>query len=504
MNNNPLKEWLFKIAVDLIENYPNRKIELNKEEISQLNRIILNDEKISKYQWKYDPNSNPYEVPSEQLIVQPRNLLEDYYIINFLKKLNQFSLKNNIATGLSYDEKFISFFNKQYNILYEMLISSHFHYKLLIPVYGLIIDQKIEEIRFDSNHLFRNIEAVENPYLDTFGIRDFKEPSNFWPKFWRKPPKISLEIDFIIPKRIKDDLIYNGFFPPAPYFRAVKREFPIFLEKLNSIFDFFICYSDNKFIHDVITFGDSFYIILPPFSAMENSIIQSTMDRFPFPFRILILNKDQDIIIWKTKWLKFYSSFYDRLYTEKSANENYRALKWVLEVIRIVHRLHNLSLKAFILVAAFEGILYSEAHKKKLETYNNIAKEAKEGKKGPCAKVFIELSEYYNKYWQFMFTRSYPLDIILESFETKKDLFDFIICAFNIRNNIAHPEKIQNPGIMPISITPHDDYASNEDLITNQIIACFPIFLRFIVKIWLKEGIRSIGEWHEFINNNII
>ena len=88
MNNNPLKEWLFKITVDLIESYPNRKIELNKEKISQLNRIILNDEKTSKYQWKYDPNSNPYEVPSEQLIVQPRNLLEDYYIINFLKKLN--------------------------------------------------------------------------------------------------------------------------------------------------------------------------------------------------------------------------------------------------------------------------------------------------------------------------------------------------------------------------------------------------------------------------------
>jgi len=340
--NKDLKEKMFEIAINFIKDNQIERDLFNQSIGNDLISLIQRDQKISQYQWIYNTN-NTKELS--------RNILEDYYLSNFFKTLKIYSISKQLKNDIRKNQGFITYFEKEYDKLYEVMTLPEFNYLLLIPVYGLIIDKDMKEIIFDSEHCFNNIQNVENPYYKKYGIRNYKDPPDFWAHYWGKSPKVSLEIKISIPKRLKGSPIYNGFLPPAPYITNHYQNFSIFLEKIKSIFDFFICFSDDKYIHDVLTFGENFFTVLPAFSTIDNNITQSLMNEFPYPFRILLLNDDQNLKSWKIKWQKYYTNFYKNYYTEKSLTENYRVLKRVLEVIRIVSKINYNYLKLFLLVS---------------------------------------------------------------------------------------------------------------------------------------------------------
>jgi len=139
-----------------------------------------------------------------------------------------------------------------------------------------------------------------------------------------------------------------------------------------------------------------------------------------------------------------------------------------------------------------EGLLYKEEIGIKLGY-------GKYNKKDPIADIFVAISEDQGNFWQHIFQIKYPLSLPLNSFSTKNDLREFIICAFNYRNNIAHPEKkiptkIKPSYLQPISLQSTEEYTLNL-LITDN----FPLFLIFLIRTWINEKCKNIDDWYKYL-----
>lgn len=369
-----IKDYLFQVSVEFIKNDNVRENLFSLAIGKEIMDLIESNIEISKYQWIYIPNEDD----------PPRNLLQDYYIINFLKELNQFVLIHSIKDEFENDKKFSEHFDKQFNLLEsKILLSSTFDYKILVPTFQLLLmDDSILEIELDQNHRIKNIRNEDSPYKKEYGINDFKGIPLFWENYWGEPPTVSFEIKFSFLKRSSSDPPYNTFIPPAPI-NSARNICPIF-EKIKSIFDFFFCFNDSIYHSNVFTFGDTYYIILPPFSqnSFENFYHQYTNNEFPKPYRLFILKDQNEIKYWIDQWKDKYNEFYKNYFTDMIGLEAFRMFKRALDVLRIVNKIEYVELRNFLLISTFEGILYLKKIAVDKLNYN------KSNKKGPVSDCY--------------------------------------------------------------------------------------------------------------------
>ena len=483
-----IKETLLKVTIESIQN---RKIEENLFS-TNTGKILRNEiesiNNISKYQWNYRLNQ----------IDSPRDLLEDFFLKNFIFNMYNF-VSQNIKKNFEKNPLFLNYYNKQYDILEaEILFSPTYDYTILIPTFNFIMDDNLLQLELDSNHIITNITREEDIYQNKYGIIDFKKIPRNWEKYWNNPPYASFEIKFSLPKRKNSEPPYVGFIPPAP-FNSIRFINPVF-EKVKSIFDFFYCFKRDLFSSSIFTFGDSYYVFLPPFSSsyFEDYLRSYTNGEFPDPYRIFVLKKPEDIKYWKNKWNAKYNKFYNNYFTATTGSEGFRMFKRVLDVLRVINKIEYIDLRNFLLISSFEGILYSEhiaADKLKYPKYN---------KKGPLSEIFIKLSEEIREFWQKIFVSKYPMNKPLSSFETKDDLKKFIISAFNYRNNIAHPEKVKKIKIQPSYLKPSNPLISEEERLEFLINQYFTYFLLFLMRIWINKEFKSITQWHDYLKSLFI
>lgn len=109
-----IKDYLFQVSVEFIKNDNIRENLFSLAIGKEIMDLIESNIEISKYQWIYIPNEDD----------PPRNLLQDYYIINFLKELNQFVLIHSIKDEFENDKKFFEHFDKQFNLLESKILLS--------------------------------------------------------------------------------------------------------------------------------------------------------------------------------------------------------------------------------------------------------------------------------------------------------------------------------------------------------------------------------------------
>ncbi len=476
---NKIWEFFIKECKKNITDW-NKKLITHQVDFDFLDEISSNS-MISKFQWEYESNGL-------------HNLLNHYYIPSFLLKIWYHAQK------LKVDEKTIdnsqalkNFFDKQFTILEnEILLSDKLEYHLYIPSFRIHFPDNSKEFIFDSNHKVVDISHEETPY----GINEFKEIPMSWNRRWDVIPNASFEVRFYIKKRAAmEDPYDNKWHPIMP--SDTYSNYNIFIEKLRSIFEFFLCYSQDYDL-SYLTFSDKFYIKQPPFSDPFNKCqIYFAQSEFPtakFPMYFSDMKMDW-IQIWKNKYDWFYTTFYEK----DPITTNNMIFRYSLEVLRTLSHVSIERVKNLLLISAFEGLLLSNDEKEKKKIIKRSKAPKGTGNKGPAAKVFIKLSEKEKIFWQPLFQGKYPLNTPLTKFKTENDLYEFIVSAFNYRNNIAHANIGKKLTLEPTYLKPSKSKAPDEFIIDSIISQYFPHFIIFIIRTWLKYNKTSSQDWINFI-----
>ena len=442
---------------------------------------ISSDSVLSKYQWQYESNGL-------------HNLLDHYYMPSFLLKIWDHARKLNVDEKTIEDSQALKdFFDEQFAILEnEILISDKLEYYLYIPTFRIHFPANSKEINFDSDHKVIDISAEESPY----GISEFKEIPMTWNRHWNDIPNASFEVRFFIKKRCMSEYPYDDKWHPIMP-SDTHTNYNIFIEKFRSIFEFFLCYGQDYDLN-YLTFSDKFYIKPPPFSdPLGEYRIYFAQSEFPTARFPMYFNNDR--MDWIQVWNNKYDWFYTNFYEKDPITSNNMIFRYSLEVLRTLSHISIKRVRNFLLISIFEGLLLS-GKKKDKDTIKTLSKALpRTGNKGPAAKVFIKLSEKENNYWQSLFQINYPFTSPLTNFDTEDDLYEFIVSAFNYRNNIAHANIGEKLNLKPTYLKPPSSKAPDEFIIESLISQYFPQFVIFIIRTWLKYNKISSQDWINFI-----
>lgn len=479
------ESWkLFKFYLAI--NIKNEKLLLEKEGKEFLDKVYKNH-KIEAYQWEYESNGT-------------HNLLQNHYFRHFFLTIKGFAK----TKGLNKDSsELVKFFEEKFDILEkEVLLSDSFDYLLLIPTFGAKFPVGDKEFILDSNHNIKDITDIDKPH----NISSFKDRPKSWKQYWSDKPKASMEVKFSLKKRTSNDKPYEESITPS-YPSSIYSHKDIFNEKLKSLHDFFICYG-RKYDPEFFTFGDVYFVILPPFSQSYDYMTCYTYYGFPPPQRELYLdfpNKSQYYIDWKDVWNNNYDNFYKTFYSYDITLRDVESFRYAMDILVAIRNIPYSYISNFLLISTFEGLLYQKNLYKKLNnhlTRYSLTKPISENNnRTPCTKAFLEISEDQKEYWQWIFQRKYPLKTPLKNFATKQDLEDFINSCFDYRNKIAHPEITKPIQIKPRHLIAPLSKEPEEFLLEKLISQVFPSFLIFLIRIWLKKGFKIRTNWDSYIDN---
>ncbi len=271
----------------------------------------------------------------------------------------------------------------------------------------------------------------------------------------------------------------------------------IFIEKFRSIFEFFLCYGQDYDL-SYLTFSDKFYMKLPPFSSALSKY-QPYFAQSEFPPAIYPIFFDNTRMNWINEWKNKYDWFYTTFYEKDPITTNNMIFRYSLEVLRTLSHVSIERVRSLLLISVFEGLLLSNDKKDKKKIIKLSKAPKNTGNKGPAAKVFIKLSEMEKNYWQPLFQAKYPLSTPLTKFDTENDLYEFIVSAFNYRNNIAHANIGNKLTLKPKYLKHPNSKAPDEFIIESIISQYFPQFIMFLIRIWLKISKTSSQDWINFI-----
>ena len=461
-----VKDLLWKITLQVYKN----KTLINNLFSTDIGKLLIEkldqETGISKYQWNFKSNGSA-------------NLLQAYFIPHFLKKCL------NIVNS-KYDE-----FSKLFEILEkEILLSNNFTYRLKIPIFRVWFPENVKIIYFDKRHQLRDIRMEEFPYGDKEPLSTFKNIPSSWSRFREEQPEASFEIELRIPKRLSHEAVYEHNFTPTAPFNPLEGTNPI-LEKVRSLYAFFLTHNP---LYNILPFtiGDKFFLELPPFSLDNQDFTIYTYNEFPLPSGVLDLKSNNKLNDWKGCWESNYSDFYKRYYRWTKVDEDIRIFRYALEVLSIIHRIQYVKIKNFLIISTLEGLLFHEKIKKKLKITTNE-------KRRPVIHAFCKVCGDQNEYWQFIFQRKYPLKIKLNSFKTEIELKKLLGCAYDYRNNIAHPKRIKNINLKPKSLRPPRSSESDEKLLERIISNNFHLFILFLLKTWIKKKFDNVDEWMDYL-----
>ncbi|MFX0140867.1 MAG: hypothetical protein ACFFDN_44930, partial [Candidatus Hodarchaeota archaeon] len=203
-------------------------------------------------------------------------------------------------------------------------------------------------------------------------------------------------------------------------------------------------------------------------------------------------DKTVNPIDWKDIWMDKYNDFYETFYSYNIQLKDVENFRYAMEVLVAVRNIPYIHVNNFLLVSTLEGLLFLKSIKKKLSLPSG-------GKKGTVAKIFVEISEDNNEYWQWIFQRRYSLSKPLKSFTTKQDLEEFVKSSFNYRNNIAHPEMRNPVQLKPKYLIPPRSNESEESILERLILQVFPSFIMFLTRVWVNKKLKSRSEWESYL-----
>ena len=199
---------------------------------------------------------------------------------------------------------------------------------------------------------------------------------------------------------------------------------------------------------------------------------------------MLSLKSEENINIWISCWTNNYFNFFKKYYDMIPNQEQSDIFRYTLETIRTIDNIPYLKLKDFLLVSTLEGILFVDSVKKKLKSKGS-------SKKDIIAKVFAKISTVNNMKWLYRIGKYF----------TESDLENFIISAYQYRNNIAHPQKRKPIEFKPKFLYSNEPEERYEYVLATFISEWFKKFLRFLVNIWVKKNIKTQNEWYIYIDS---
>ena len=463
-----IKDLLWKITLQVFKNKSLANNLFSTDIGKQLIEKLDQETDISKFQWNFKSNGS-------------NNLLQSYFIPHFLKKC--LTIINS-----KYDE-----FSKLFEILEkEILLSNDFTYRIKIPIFRVWFPENVKIIIFDKEHHLKDIREEELPYGDKEPLRKFKDIPISWSRLREKQPEASFEIELRIPKRLNHEAFYEPNFTPTAPFNPLEGTNPI-LEKVRSLYTFFLIYNPLYSIHP-FTIGDKFFVKLPPFSLDYQDFTIHTYNEFPPPSGVLDLRNNNKLNDWKDCWKINYSTFYKKYYRWTQVEEDIRIFRYALEVLGTLPSIHYVKIKNFLIISTLEGLLFHEKIKKKLKITTNE-------KRRPVIHAFSKVCGDQNEYWQFIFQRKFPLKNKLNSYKTEKELKELLGCAYDYRNNIAHPKKIKTIKLKPKSLHPPLSNESDEKILEHIISNNFHLFILFLLKTWVKKKFKNVDEWMDYLLN---
>lgn len=471
-----IKSELWNLLIHYLEIKSKTSFEvLDDESGKEFLKLIEDDPQIAKYNWKTSGS-------------EENNILR-VYIRNFLVRIAKFKI---LCVKKYTDEGYFSesfrnhselkkFFELNFKDLEDIvLLSSHFTYTLLVPAFRILFPEGSTSVDLDENHLIKNIFKEESPYQ----IKNFKKPPGFWTPFEEertlpKDANASFEVSMVIPKRSSDDPAYDNFTPYFPLYPA--RENP-FIQKIYSIYDFFLLHSPHLDFPP-LTFGHKFYLKLPPFSDQISDVQRGFIgNQFHYPTGFLDLKNQAKLDAWKRCWKENYNNFYNIYYNGVDIYGPLRVFHYTLDTLKTRYNIPRTDITNFLLISTFEGIIFRKSIKKKLGL---------SGKSEPIAQIFIGICQDQQKKWQYA----------KEKFFTDEDLKELIITAYQYRNNIAHPEKIESIEYKPVFLYDGVQEFLKKSNLERNIMAWFTKFLIFILKVWLKKKCVSNNAWYRYLDS---
>ena len=84
---------------------------------------------------------------------------------------------------------------------------------------------------------------------------------------------------------------------------------------------------------------------------------------------------------------------------------------------------------------------------------------------------------------------------------TESDLENFIISAYQYRNNIAHPQLRLDIDYEPKFLYNNEPEERYEYILATLISEWFKKFLRFLINTWVKKDIKTQNEWYTYIDS---
>ena len=476
MNDSKIKSELWNLFIHYLETKTSKNfIVLEDESGKKYLKLLGDDPQIAKYQWKTSGSEED-------------NILR-LYIRNFLFRIARFEISGvkKYTDEINFSESFRNhselkeFFECNFKELEDnVLLSSNFKYTLLVPAFRIMFPEGSTLVDLDENHSIKNIFTEESPYQ----IKNFKKAPRFWTPFeeeqaYPKDANASLKVSMAIPKRSSEEPAYDTF---TPYFPLHPARENLFVQKIFSIYDFFLLYNPHLDFPP-LTFGHKFFLKHPPFSDQISDVRKGFIGyQFHYPTGFLDFKNQAKLDEWKRCWKENYNNFYNIYYNSVDFYGTLRVFHYTLDTLKTRYNIPRIDIKNFLLISTFEGITFRKSIKEKLGLG---------GKGVPIAKIFIRICQEQQKKWQYA----------KEKFFTDEDLEEFIITAYQYRNNIAHPEKIEKikykPGFLYDGV---QDFLKKSNLERN-VMDWFTKFLIFILKVWLKKKYVSNNEWYRYIDS---
>ncbi|MHA1376390.1 MAG: hypothetical protein ACTSR7_19095 [Promethearchaeota archaeon] len=341
-------------------------------------------------------------------------------------------------------------------------------------------------IELDSNHIIKNITDVESPYGNHPIINNFKKPPLFWTErreqqHWERDSQTSIEISYIQEKRQNNEAPYS-IIPYNPILGYKEKE--LFDEMTFSIYDFFLLYSDR---HGFDPFSVShYYWVEPPpfsdvnqFSDMRFFLKGYIYHSFPPPRAFLRLFEEKPREFWTSCWNAHYTWFYNAFYGQDRDLDSKRIFRYAINTLRSLSNIQHADLRVFILVSTLEGLLYKKSIGIDLG-YSSYNKQA------PIIAIFKKITKDQGKAW---------IQFDNEDTSSLSNLTNFLKDAFTMRNNIAHPEKFNNPKYLPIHFYHGIPSKYHLGKLKEHIQFNFKEFLWFLLKICIYKKIRTNEQW---------
>ncbi len=457
-------EWILSRFPQFLELYQRRR--KNFDEIIgdklylSFKELLLSDPQISRYKWTRIAKSEQGEQIIDIINQIAQNFLLNFYI-NFSKitRAEKFDINNGLSSKIMYRMR--TLFNKNFKILKDQLLESEtFEYTAKIPLFRFY--SKFNEIILDDQTSIRQMTQEEKDLQ----LNNLPRHWGFYSKddpFLNLENLFVLEVKFSFRKFLKgEDLNYNPLIP----FYQIPGEIDI-------IYCFFLLYFSGPMVA-TFTIGDSFYLDYPPFIQSYLGMKEPLLDRYPLPQSFLSIDTVEDknrlVQIWQDKFDSFQSYF------QKDTQND--IISYAFDTLKDKSLISNVNMKVFLLISTFEGLFYTKI------------KDAK-GKWEPCLVNFLKVSQKDKKEWVFNAKKM-----------SDEDIRDFIEICFKLRNNIAHPEGVDDiPSKPALIFRTLSDTLNPQELnqLKQWIITYFPLFIKFALEIFFKKGFKTKEQWYYFL-----